>query len=374
MTPPVGVDLDSTEAYRFDLPEELIAAHPLAERDSSRILVVPRAGGPQPALRDCVFRDLPDLLQPGDLLVRNETRVIPARLLGRLRPGGGKVEMLLLEPAAAPTANPLPADRVCWNALCRPARKLSPGTIVDLPGGEWARVTGLGDAGIRTLEFPARVDELLDQHGHIPLPPYILQRRSVEEGPERATDQPEDRERYQTVYARERGSVAAPTAGLHFTAQVLEELKHRGIQSAGLILHVGIGTFRPMESGRVSAHVMHRERGHLPPETVEAIARTKANGGRVIAVGTTSCRTLEGIAAQHGGALMPGDFETDLFIKPGHRFHILDGMITNFHLPESTLMVLVSALAGYEEIMAAYRHAVTARYRFFSYGDAMLIL
>jgi S-adenosylmethionine:tRNA ribosyltransferase-isomerase len=474
------VDLDSTAAYFFELPGELIAAHPVAERDGSRLLVV-RAGQcgrgvppvqaqvgqtgrasqetaeheHQPTLEDRTFRDLPDMLRPGDLLVRNETRVIPARLIGRLRPGGGKVEMLLLEPTShgtyesqeaaqggkecstgvspvqaqvgqgaavtppiagtggrkdnglrtgsvpleggpkvaeslpaitgetpvlhsppphsLPSSSP-PSSVLYWSALCRPARKLQPGTVIDLPGGDIATVVSCGEAGIRVLALPATIDQILDQHGHIPLPPYILHRRSVEEGADHATDTSEDRVRYQTVYARENGSVAAPTAGLHFTDRVLQDIETRGIRTAGLVLHVGIGTFRPMESGRVSDHVMHSERGYLPPETVEAIARTKAAGGRVIAVGTTSCRTLEGIAAQNGGVLRAGHFSTDIFIKPGHQFQVVNGMITNFHLPESTLMVLVSALAGHGTIMNAYRHAVEQRYRFFSYGDSMLIL
>jgi S-adenosylmethionine:tRNA ribosyltransferase-isomerase len=283
--------------------------------------------------------------------------------------------MLLIEPASAPSAKEfIGRGGQCWQALCKPARKLSPGTVVDLPDGSVAEVLATGEAGLRVLALPADLDHLLDQHGHIPLPPYILQRRAATEGPERATDLPEDRERYQTIYARERGSVAAPTAGLHFTERVLADLSARGVEIAGLVLHVGIGTFRPMESGRVSDHRMHSERGYLPEETIRAIERTRAGGGRVIAVGTTTCRTLEGVAAANGGVLRAGDFETDLFIRPGHEFRVIDGMITNFHLPESTLMVLVSALAGHGVIMEAYRHAVAKRYRFFSYGDAMLIL
>ena len=316
-------------AFDYQLPEELIAKAPLPERDASRLLVLPRTEG-APAHRS--VRDLPDLLREGDLLVVNDAKVIPARLRGHKEGTGGKVELLLVEPLGGRD----------WLALGGSSKPLRPGAIVEAHGAR-IEIAAVGDGEV-TVRLPFEGDDLwryLDEAGETPLPPYI------DRPPE-----PSDRERYQTIFARERGAVAAPTAGLHFTDALLESLRLRSL--------------------RTEEHRMHRERYTVPPATAEAWSRTRERGGRVIAVGTTALRTLE--AASEGGRLRAGPGATDLFVSPGYCFRAVDGLFTNFHLPRSTLLMLVAAFAGLDRILAAYREAVRQRYRFFSYGDAMLIV
>jgi S-adenosylmethionine:tRNA ribosyltransferase-isomerase len=331
--------------FDFDLPRELIAVRPAAERSASRLLHVAGA-----RLADLRFAALPDLLQPGDLLVFNDTRVIQSRLFGR-KPSGGRVE-LLLERILAPDE--------AWMQL-RASHPPAIGGRIDLPGAATATVLER-DGRFFRLRFAAGLAlvDYLDRHGEVPLPPYI----------ERPADAA-DRERYQTVYAREPGAVAAPTAGLHFDHALLARLAARGVGSAFVTLHVGAGTFQPVEVEDLSRHRMHRERFAIPAATVAAVAAARAAGRRVVAVGTTSLRALEAAAA--GGSLAAGEAETDLFITPGYRFRVVDRLLTNFHLPRSTLLLLVSAFAGVATIRAAYAHAIRERYRFFSYGDAMLL-
>ncbi len=344
--------------FNFDLPPELIAQHPAAQRDASRLLVLPAAG----PLRHGHFPDLVDLLDARDLLVRNDTRVLPARLIGR-RENGARVELLLLQPAAGA------ADRPRWLALGKPGKALRPGRRL-LFGEVTAEVVAQAADGTVTVDFavlPARFDDWLAAAGRMPLPPYI-RRRDEEDAAVLA----EDRERYQTVYARETGAVAAPTAGLHFTAEVFERLRAKGVEIRDLTLHVGAGTFLPVRVDDLDDHVMHHERFALPRETADAVAACRARGGRVVAVGTTSARVLE-TQANDDGTVRPGAGSTDLFIKPGHRWRVVDALLTNFHLPQSTLLVLVCALAGTDRLLAAYREAVVQRYRFFSYGDACWI-
>lgn len=305
------------------------------------------------------FRELPEILVPGDLLVLNETRVIAARLLGT-RTGGGKAEVLLLRPADRERYDP---DAVRWLALVRPGRKLRAGARIAFGDEASATVTQVHEPdGVRELAFDLRVpfETLLARAGRLPLPPYIR------------NDSDEAQERYQTVFAREPGSVAAPTASLHFTAALFDRLRERGVDTAKLSLDVGLGTFRPMSGERIDEHVMHSESYDLPEATVAAIGKAKAEGRRVVAVGTTVVRALEGNAREHG-RLVAGTGETALFISPGFPFAVVDAMITNFHLPQSTLLVLVSAFAGRERILAAYREAVAREYRFFSFGDAMFL-
>ena len=336
-------------AFDYQLPEELIAKAPLPERDASRLLVLPRTEG-APAHRS--VRDLPDLLREGDLLVVNDAKVIPARLRGHKEGTGGKVELLLVEPLGGRD----------WLALGGSSKPLRPGAIVEAHGAR-IEIAAVGDGEV-TVRLPFEGDDLwryLDEAGETPLPPYI------DRPPE-----PSDRERYQTIFARERGAVAAPTAGLHFTDALLESLRLRGISLAPITLYVGPGTFLPVRSLRTEEHRMHRERYTVPPATAEAWSRTRERGGRVIAVGTTALRTLE--AASGGGRLRAGPGATDLFVSPGYCFRAVDGLFTNFHLPRSTLLMLVAAFAGLDRILAAYREAVRQRYRFFSYGDAMLIV
>lgn len=339
--------------FDYELPAEAIAQEPLPERDASRLLVLNRRSG---HLRHRSFRDLPELLDPGDLLVVNRSRVFPARLLGR-RAGGGEAEVLLLRPLG----------EGLWEALVRPGRRLRPGHEV-LVGGEIAlriESEALGAEGRRRVRLLARAGDetaALERLGHIPLPPYI-----------RRPDRPEDRGRYQTVFARESGSVAAPTAGLHFTPQLLRRLDARGIQRAEVLLHVGPGTFRPVKAARVEDHRLEAEPYLIPPETATAVAATRNQGRRVVAVGTTSTRALEASAARHG-KVSAETAATDLVIVPGFGFRVTDGLITNFHLPRSSLLLLVCALADREVVLGAYREAVKAGYRFYSYGDAMLIL
>lgn len=333
--------------FRFDLPDELIARYPLPERSASRLLMLDGGNG---ATRHLSFRDLPDLLQPDDLLVFNDTRVIPARLFGT-KETGGKIEVL--------TERVLSEHRLL--AHVRASKALKPGQRVLLDDGTPLTMVEREDT-LFLLESPPDqpVLHLLERLGHMPLPPYM-------ERPDDAAD----RERYQTVYAREAGAVAAPTAGLHFDQELLDTLARKGVESAFVTLHVGAGTFQPVRVERVDEHVMHSEVVRVPPETADAIARTRARGGRVVAVGTTSVRSLE--SASRGGVVRAFQGETDIFITPGYRFQCVDALITNFHLPESTLIMLVSAFAGYHHTMAAYREAVSERYRFFSYGDAMFI-
>ncbi|MBE6886686.1 MAG: tRNA preQ1(34) S-adenosylmethionine ribosyltransferase-isomerase QueA [Ruminococcaceae bacterium] len=337
--------------FFYDLPPELIAQTPIEPRDASRLLCLDRQTG---GLSHRIFSELPDLLRPGDLLVMNDSRVLPARLFGRRKDTGAEIELLLLEDKGG--------NR--FETLVRPGKKAKPGVVLTF--GEIAEVTILDvvDGGNRIVEFSVPAGEtvysLLDQIGQMPLPPYITRRL-------------EDKERYQTVYARENGSAAAPTAGLHFTPQLLARLEENGIDHTFVTLHVGLGTFRPVKVDVVEEHHMHSEHYRLTEETAEKINRTKAAGGRVIAVGTTSCRTLESVAAKHG-EIRPDDDSTEIFIYPGYRFRAIDGLITNFHLPESTLIMLVSAFAGYDNTMAAYKKAVEEQYRFFSFGDAMLIV
>jgi S-adenosylmethionine:tRNA ribosyltransferase-isomerase len=340
--------------FDYQLPSELIAQEPAEPRDASRLLVLERHRG---GWADQRFGDLPALLRPGDCLIANQSRVIPARLLGALEPGGARVELLLLRPIA-PTR---------WETLVRPARHWRPGARVAIAGG-MARATVVaqhGD-GVRVLEIetPWPVRELLERHGLPPLPPYIARHDAPK---------PEDRDRYQTVYARHEGSVAAPTAGLHFTPELIRNLETDGVEIHFLTLHVGPATFRPLRSERVEEHRMGAEPVEIPEATAEAVNRARTEGRRVIAVGTTTARTLEW-ACDGQGRVRPGAGAADLFIYPGHRFRVVDALLTNFHLPRSSLLLLVAAFAGRELILAAYQHAVAARYRFYSYGDAMLIL
>jgi S-adenosylmethionine:tRNA ribosyltransferase-isomerase len=334
--------------FNYQLPPELIAHQPLAQRTASRLLVLDGKTG---AYRDQFFSDLPDLLQPEDLLVFNDTRVIPARLHGK-KTSGGKVEVLV--------ERVLDEHHVLAHVKASKAPK--PGTRLLLEDAIDAEMLGR-DGDLFHLRFNSQrsVLELLDQYGHIPLPPYI-------ERP----DEDSDRERYQTVYARHPGAVAAPTAGLHFDDALLETLRAKGITTASVTLHVGAGTFQPVRHNDLSKHIMHAEYAIVSQATCDAIAACKARGGRVVAVGTTSVRSLE--SAAQSGTLQPFQDETRLFITPGDSFHVVDAMITNFHLPESTLLMLVSAFSGYEHIRAAYQHAIRQSYRFFSYGDAMLLL
>ncbi len=334
--------------FDYLLPEELIAQHPADIRDHSRLLVLNRADG---AITHRHFYDLLEYLVPGDTLVFNDTRVIPARLVGAKTDTGGKVEVFLL--------NRLTDDT--WETLVKPGRKLRPGAVVtfgDDLSGEILSVTDFGGRVVRFV-FKGIFEEVLDRLGETPLPPYI-HAKLVE------------KERYQTVYSRERGSAAAPTAGLHFTDNLLQSLTKKSVNLAFLTLHVGLGTFRPVSVADIATHKMHREYYSVPPAVADIVNQTKERGGRVIAVGTTSVRTLE--TASVDGRLTAGSGWTDIFIYPGYRFQMVDALITNFHLPKSTLLMLVSALAGRESILAAYREAVAERYRFFSFGDAMFII
>jgi S-adenosylmethionine:tRNA ribosyltransferase-isomerase len=341
-----------TSDYHFDLPPELIAQHPSDRRDRSRLLVVQRDTG---ALADRVFADLPSLVAPGDALVLNETRVFPARLRGQ-RAGGGAAEVFLLHPSGQ--------GEDLWVALVKPGAKLRPGRVVEVSADLSVSIEDSLPGGERLvrLSSPLGVDAALDRHGEVPLPPYV--RRDADAA---------DRERYQTVYARERGSVAAPTAGLHFTPELLQEVEARGVRIVKLVLHVGVGTFRPVEVEDPAEHTMHREWYRLGADEAATLNRVRAERGAIWAVGTTSVRTLESSADVHG-SIVAGEGWTDIFIRPPYRFRAVDRLITNFHLPRSTLLMLVSAFAGYETTMLAYRHAVEQRYRFFSYGDAMALM
>ena len=341
--------------FDYELPKRLIAQRPLPGRSDSRMLAIDRRSG---TWTDSKVADLPRFVGPGDCLVVNNSRVLPARLLGtrrdsRGRPGGGAAEILLLEPD--PTAAGL------WRALVRPGKRLAPGTAVEV-GGRSVRIGDRLSGGVRLVEFPgmdsAAVERLMNEHGHMPLPPYI-----------RREDEVADHERYQTVFARADGSAAAPTAGLHFDGPLLERVRARGATIAEITLHVGLGTFRPLSSERIEDHTMHAERIEISPEAADRIQAAR----RVVAVGTTAVRTLEAAAGAAGGAIRPLRDETDVFITPGFRFQAVGGLLTNFHLPRSTLLMLVAAFAGTDLTRAAYAHAVEQEYRFYSYGDCMLI-
>ncbi len=342
--------------FDYALPEELIAQAPCEPRDASRLLHLPPGGAP-PAHRR--FADLPALLRAGDLLVFNDTRVIPARLVGRKVETGGRVEMLLVDPIGGD----LPRR---WRALGQASKPIRAGARLAFGAGAGAleaTVEAVEGEGFYVLALDregAALTAALAEAGRMPLPPYI-----------RREPVAADAERYQTVFARQPGSAAAPTAGLHFTPEVLAALEARGVDRAGLTLHVGPGTFLPIRGESVEDHQMHEERYEVPEATVAAVAACRARGGRVVAVGTTALRTLE--SAHRGGVLQPGRGRTALFVRPGHRFEIVDALVTNFHLPRSTLLMLVCALGGVDRVLGAYREAVAARYRFFSYGDAMLV-
>ena len=343
-----------TSAYRFELPPELIAQTPAPRRDASRLMTL----GPE-GVAHRIFSDLPELIRPDDVLVLNRTRVIAARLLGTREGSGGSVEVLLLHPAESLRYD---AAATRWMALVRPARRLRTGSIVRFDDRAFARVIAEAEEGVRELEFSLEetFEAFLQRAGRLPLPPYIH------------NDSDEAQARYQTVFAQEPGSVAAPTASLHFTTALLERIAAGGSAIAEITLDVGLGTFRPVKHARLDQHTMHAERYLIEPAAVAAIERARARGGRVIAAGTTVVRALEGNAAANG-QVVAQEATTSIFITPGFRFAVVDAMITNFHLPESTLLVLVSAFAGRERILAAYRDAVAARYRFFSFGDAMFI-
>jgi S-adenosylmethionine:tRNA ribosyltransferase-isomerase len=344
-------------AFDFHLPPELIAQHPAAERGASRLMLLERTPG---RISHCHVSDLPTLLAPRDLLVVNETRVFPARLMGHRLPGRGAVECLLLRKV----------DTGVWEALVHPGQRLRPGSVMVFERAGVAlsaEIVGRSSYGRRTIRFhvddDAGFDRAVDILGDVPLPPYI-----------RRTPTAADAERYQTVYARVRGSVAAPTAGLHLTPQLLERLEARGIDRAAITLHVGYGTFQPVRTEVVEEHRLAPE-----PWSIDAPAATLIDGAlqagrRVVAVGTTTARTLEAVAREHGGRIMAGSGEADLFIYPGFTFKVVGGLLTNFHLPRSSLLMLVAAFSGRELLLAAYREAVEQRYRFYSYGDAMLIL
>lgn len=338
-----------TSDFYYDLPQELIAQTPIEKRDTSRLMTLDRVSG---ATGHHHFYDLPDYLNPGDCLILNNSRVLPARLVGQRLPGGGICEVLLLNDRG---------DKV-WECLVRPGRKLKPGAQVSFGEGRLtATVEAEVSGGNRLVRFHYQgiFLEVLEELGKMPLPPYIK-------------EELQDNERYQTVYSKINGSAAAPTAGLHFTPELLRQIQEMGVKLCYVTLHVGLGTFRPVKAEDISEHEMHSEYCMIPEETARTINETKQNGGRVICVGTTSCRTVESFAAEDG-TLKESAGWTSIFIYPGYRFKVLDALITNFHLPQSTLIMLVSALAGREHVLAAYEEAVKERYRFFSFGDAMFI-
>ena len=339
-----------TSDFFYDLPEELIAQDPLEDRTASRLLVLNRETG---AVEHKIFSDVIDYLNEGDCLVINNTRVIPARLIGEKEDTGGKVEVLLLKRRANDV----------WETLVKPGKKLRPGARVIFGDGRLkAEILEIAEEGNRLVRFyyEGIFEEILDSLGEMPLPPYI-------------THKLEDKEMYQTVYAKYDGSAAAPTAGLHFTKELLSKIEEKGIKIASITLHVGLGTFRPVKVDDVNNHHMHTEWYEVNAEAADIINETKRNGGRVICVGTTSCRTIESVADENG-YMKAKTGETDIFIYPGYKFKVMDGLITNFHLPESTLVMLVSAFAGKENVLAAYETAVKEKYRFFSFGDAMILI
>ncbi|KMY54876.1 S-adenosylmethionine tRNA ribosyltransferase [Bacillus sp. FJAT-27231] len=338
------------EEFDFNLPEELIAQTPLAERAESRLMVLDKETG---AIQHEVFKNITSFLKPGDCLVLNDTKVMPARLYGVKPDTGAKIEVLLLKQEDG--------DR--WETLVKPAKRIKEGSQILFGDGQLTAIcVGEKEHGGRILEFSYEgiFYEVLDELGEMPLPPYIK-------------EQLEERDRYQTVFAKERGSAAAPTAGLHFTEELLEEIRAMGVHTAFLTLHVGLGTFRPVSVDKIEEHEMHAEFYHISEGTARLIEQVKAEGGRIISVGTTSTRTLETVAHNHDGHIQAASGWTDIFIYPGFEFKAIDGMITNFHLPKSTLIMLISALAGKEHVLNAYKEAVAEKYRFFSFGDAMLI-
>ena len=343
----------STHDFYYDLPEELIAQSPSDERDGCRLMVLDKNRGD---VEHKIFRDIIDYLNPEDMLVVNSSKVIPARLLGKTDKTGGDMELLLLKML----------DTGEWETLVRPGKRAKVGATFDFSGILRAEVTGIVDGGNRTVKFSydtekyKNIYEVLDVIGNMPLPPYITKKH-------------ENKEDYQTVYAKEEGSAAAPTAGLHFTDALLARIKEKGVGYGEVTLHVGLGTFRPVKAEKIADHEMHGEYFHISKEVADEINERRARGGRIIAVGTTSCRVLES-ASTDDGKLHPMNAETAIFIYPGYKFKAIDALITNFHLPESTLIMLVSALAGKENVMKAYETAVNERYRFFSFGDAMLIV
>src|SRR5687768_3315569 len=366
--------------FDFDLPDELIAQEPPGDRGGSRLLVLDRRLG---RMRDAVFAQLADYFTPGDLIVLNDTRVYPARLLGVRVPSGGAVEFLLIRELPTPdistpnrTQNSIGSWELgvgsssMWEALVHPGQKLKPGSQVSFTDGELqlhGEILHRHFQGRRTVRLWTRdgseVAAAIDRLGHVPLPPYI-----------KREDRAADRERYQTVYARARGSIAAPTAGLHFTKELLRQLDARGVERTQVTLHVGYGTFKPVRVDTIEEHVVDAEAFTVSADAAAALTRARREGRRVIAVGTTTTRALESVTFGADGGIAASSGETQLFIRPGHEFHVVRGMITNFHLPRSSLLMLVAAFAGREQVLAAYRHAVEERYRFYSYGDAMLIL
>jgi S-adenosylmethionine:tRNA ribosyltransferase-isomerase len=353
-------DGSRVEDYDYDLPPDRVAKYPAARRDASRLLVLepsPPGSPSAPEPRHLKFHDLPALFHEGDLLVVNESKVLPARLIGR-KPTGAPSEVLLLRPA------PSWGDPLVWEALVRPGSKLKPGRTVVVADDLAVEIldSAPGSGRIVRLVTSLSVEEALERYGRVPLPPYLERE-----------DEPSDRERYQTVYAKVPGSVAAPTAGLHFTPEVFARLEERGVERAALTLHVGIGTFRPLEEEGAYAKGLHAEWYCVPEATADAVQRARSRGGRVWAVGTTTVRTLETVA-DAAGNVRAGSGATTLFIRPPHAFRAVDCLVTNFHLPRSTLLMLVAAFAGYGRTMAAYRAAVQAGYRFYSYGDAMAIV
>ncbi|WP_195781808.1 tRNA preQ1(34) S-adenosylmethionine ribosyltransferase-isomerase QueA [Priestia megaterium] len=339
------------DLFDFHLPEELIAQTPLEQRDASRLMVLNKETG---NVKHHMFHDLLDYVQEGDCLVLNDTRVLPARLFGTKEDTGANIEVLLLKQTQGDT----------WETLVKPAKRVKEGTVISFGDGRLTAVCKeTSDQGGRLLEFNYEgiFYEVLEQLGEMPLPPYIKERL-------------DDQERYQTVFAREQGSAAAPTAGLHFTEKMLEQLKEKGVHIAFLTLHVGLGTFRPVSVDDLEEHDMHSEFYQVSEGTAALLNSVRQKGGRIISVGTTSTRTLETIATEHNGKFVASSGWTNIFIFPGYEFKAIDGMITNFHLPKSTLIMLVSALAGRENVISAYEQAVAEKYRFFSFGDAMLIL
>lgn len=338
-----------TSDFYYDLPQELIAQTPIEPRDASRLMVLNKETG---AIEHRIFRDLTEYLTDKDCLILNNTRVIPARIYGTKMETGAYVEFLLLTQK----------ENDVWECLCKPGKRAKIGTKFDFGDGKLqGEVIDVREDGNRIVRFTCdgNIFAVLDEIGQMPLPPYIKEKL-------------ENKERYQTVYSKELGSAAAPTAGLHFTPEMLEKIKAMGVKIGYVTLHVGLGTFRPVKVDDVTKHKMHTEHYHMPPETAELINETKKNGGRVIAVGTTSCRTIESVAAKNG-CICEDDDNTSIFIYPGFEFKCMDALITNFHLPESTLIMLVSAFAGFDNIMNAYNTAVKEKYRFFSFGDAMFI-
>ena len=340
-----------TNDFYYELPHELIAQTPLEPRDSSRLLCLDKDSG---NIKHCHFYDIIDKLNSSDCLILNNSRVLPARIYGIKKDTGARVEFLLLKQKSGNM----------WECLAKPAKRVKENTEFVFGDGLLTGVVcEVGEDGSRTVDFKCDNNffAVLDEIGQMPLPPYITEKLS-------------DKERYQTVYSRELGSAAAPTAGLHFTPELLKRIEEKGVKIGYVTLHVGLGTFRPVKVDEITEHKMHSEHFEISQMTVDLIEKTKKNGGRVIAVGTTSCRTLESVASMNDGKLIACDGWTDIFIYPGYKFKVLDGLITNFHLPESTLIMLVSAFAGYDNIMHAYKIAVEEKYRFFSFGDAMAIL